>query len=279
MNETTTITVFINQLFDYLKHHLNQRSVDILRLRFGLGSELEQKTLEQIGELYGGLSRERVRQIENAAINILKESPILKREVSIINALYNEINLAGGIISKNDLLTKLFPGHSEQNYAYFYLQLQSRLDHNREDEIMFDCWTTDSQKVLHIKQALKEFHFLLEDSDFLSENRAVAIFSSFLGISATPSIISTWMSLSKIIQKNSLGYWGRSDASVIRLTTISDYAFILLKNRQSGMHFTTMAAEITSEFKITANVDTLHNSLLKDKRFVRVSRGTYILKK
>ena len=55
---------------------LNKRESSILKMRFGINSQ-EEKTLQQVGELYG-LSRERVRQIEANAMRKLSCLPILK---------------------------------------------------------------------------------------------------------------------------------------------------------------------------------------------------------
>ena len=49
---------------------IDQREADILRLRFGIGSE-EPKTLKEIGERIN-LTRERVRQIEGEALRKLR---------------------------------------------------------------------------------------------------------------------------------------------------------------------------------------------------------------
>jgi len=55
---------------DLLLKSLSEREAGVIRLRFGLdGGEL--KTLEQIGELYG-VTRERIRQIERNAMNLLR---------------------------------------------------------------------------------------------------------------------------------------------------------------------------------------------------------------
>ena len=62
---------------DSLKHvklmleDMDEREASILRLRFGLDGE-EPKTLKEIGESMG-LTRERVRQIENEALNRLAD--------------------------------------------------------------------------------------------------------------------------------------------------------------------------------------------------------------
>lgn len=57
-------------LMQELLRDLNEREVTILRRRYGLDGEQE-KTLEEIGVDYG-LTRERIRQIENAALKKLR---------------------------------------------------------------------------------------------------------------------------------------------------------------------------------------------------------------
>ena len=51
---------------------LSQKERDVLILRFGLNSNGNKKTLDEIGSIYG-VSRERIRQIENRAISKLKK--------------------------------------------------------------------------------------------------------------------------------------------------------------------------------------------------------------
>ena len=49
---------------------LSEREADIVRLRFGLNNQ-EPQTLEQIGQSYG-VTRERIRQLENKALRKLR---------------------------------------------------------------------------------------------------------------------------------------------------------------------------------------------------------------
>ncbi len=51
---------------------LSQKERDVLILRFGLNTDGNKKTLDEIGSIYG-VSRERIRQIENRAISKLKK--------------------------------------------------------------------------------------------------------------------------------------------------------------------------------------------------------------
>ena len=62
-------------LFEDIQKMLNQLSPkerDVLILRYGLDNDGNRKTLEEIGSRYG-VSRERIRQIENRAISKLKK--------------------------------------------------------------------------------------------------------------------------------------------------------------------------------------------------------------
>ena len=50
-----------------------ERSRDIITKRYGLGKNPDYMTLDAIGKTYG-ITRERVRQIENHALNIVRKS-------------------------------------------------------------------------------------------------------------------------------------------------------------------------------------------------------------
>ena len=60
----------VNMLQDMVKH-LDEREATILRFRFGLDGGSE-KTLEEVGEKFG-VTRERVRQIQNLALKKLRK--------------------------------------------------------------------------------------------------------------------------------------------------------------------------------------------------------------
>ena len=77
-------------LSDDIRKMLNQLSPkerDVLILRFGLDNDGTKKTLDEIGSQYG-VSRERIRQIENRAISKLKK---LCKNVNSVGSLKNYI--------------------------------------------------------------------------------------------------------------------------------------------------------------------------------------------
>lgn len=83
--------VIHDNLFVEIRKILNQLSPkerDVLIMRFGLDNDGNKKTLEEIGSRYG-VSRERIRQIENRAISKLKK---LCRNNRGIKSLKNYLN-------------------------------------------------------------------------------------------------------------------------------------------------------------------------------------------
>lgn len=82
---------------------LQDRSLDIVKSRFGLGADHERQTLEAIGEKYG-ITRERVRQIEQAALALIKKSDDYKAERANWTELKSVIEDLGGLVAEDELL-------------------------------------------------------------------------------------------------------------------------------------------------------------------------------
>ncbi len=70
-------------------NQLNQKEKDVLIMRYGLDDNGQKKTLDEIGTRYG-VSRERIRQIENRAIAKLKK--LCRNHQSLSGNLKNYIN-------------------------------------------------------------------------------------------------------------------------------------------------------------------------------------------
>lgn len=67
----------LHKLVDELILYLDERELDIIRFRFGLNGG-DERTLEEVGERFG-VTRERIRQIQNAALKKLRKM-LEKRE-------------------------------------------------------------------------------------------------------------------------------------------------------------------------------------------------------
>src|SRR6185503_14113910 len=97
---------------------LPERSQQVIEARFGLGANTEHVTLEAIGKRYG-ITRERVRQIENHALTSLKKLPAYTEAQGAFQELQRIIDSLGGIICEDDLLNFITKEKSMQNYIYF----------------------------------------------------------------------------------------------------------------------------------------------------------------
>lgn len=99
---------------------LSDRSKEVIESRYGLGKSNERMTLEAIGQKYG-ITRERVRQIENHSIAAIRKSKYYAEEKEIFDELERLIHSLGGIIVEQDLLDYISKDESVQNNINFLL--------------------------------------------------------------------------------------------------------------------------------------------------------------
>src|SRR3989338_834619 len=109
-NMATNITLNFKpkQITKRLLAVLPTRARDVVSCRFGLGDNPERMTLESIGKKYG-ITRERVRQIENYAIGNIRKAEQFGKEKPSFDDLEKMIHKLGGIVSeqyKNEEIAK-----------------------------------------------------------------------------------------------------------------------------------------------------------------------------
>lgn len=259
---------------------LQDRSLDIVKSRFGLGGDTERKTLEAIGDKYG-ITRERVRQIEQAALNLIKKSEDYKGEKSNWDELKGIIEELGGLVAEQDLLESISKDEEVQNHIHFYLVLGEDFTKHREDDDYVSRWSTDGDLTDKVHASLDSLYSKLTDDELISESEMVDRFCDELKKinveTRDAEIAKRWLCLSKGICKNPLGEWGKASASGVKARGIKDYAYLMMRKHGSPMHFREVAEAITDTFLKKCHTATCHNELIKDGRFVLVGRGMYAL--
>jgi hypothetical protein len=259
---------------------LSPRAGDVLLKRYGLGTDAEQHTLEAIGQLYG-ITRERVRQIENHAIHSIQKSEAYKEFQHAFRELEEALEELGVVVAEHELLDTLSKDTSTKNHLYFLLVLGTPFNREKEDDRFHHRWHVESAVARKIEKALEEMHAAIGEEDLLSEEDMLALFREKLddGIARgrDTDTIRRWLSLSKVVARNPLGEWGSSASSNVRAKGIRDFAYLAVKRHGSPMHFREVAKAIENLFDRSAHVATCHNELIKDKRFVLVGRGLYAL--
>ena len=259
---------------------LQDRSLDIVKSRFGLGGDTERKTLEAIGDKYG-ITRERVRQIEQAALSLIKKSEDYKSEKQSWDELKAIVTELGGLVAEHDLLESISKDEEVQNHVHFYLVLGDDFIKHREDDDYVSRWSVDHELAGKVHTSLSSLYSKLSDDELITESEMVDRFLEELkqiNVSERDAeMAKRWLCLSKGICKNPLGEWGKSSAAGVKARGIKDYAYLMMRKHGSPMHFREVAEAITNTFEKKCHTATCHNELIKDNRFVLVGRGMYAL--
>ena len=274
------ITFKPKQAVKELLSPLSTRAQDIMKRRYGLGADTKHQTLESIGTTYG-ITRERVRQIENFSLATIRRSDEFRQNEAVFMELRDVMKEYGGIIRESDFLEYLSTDKSYQNYIHFVLVVGDYFERLREDDDFHHRWTVDKTLALKVEEALRFLHKELEETDLVSEKEMIERFIKHLKKDLhdikDSNVARRWLSLSKKIGKNPLGDWGVSHSPNIKARGIRDLAYLILRDHGSPMHFREVAKRIEEKFEKKAHQATVHNELIKDRRFVLVGRGLYAL--
>lgn len=260
---------------------LPTRGMQVLISRYGLGKDPAKMTLEAIGDKYG-ITRERVRQIENASIANIRKSSAFKAEVKVFEELRLLVDTLGAIVSEEDFLNHISTkDKSLQNHIHFLLVVGDPFKKHKEDADFKHRWHVDDVHAKKIEEALKKLYKDIPDEELLPEGELIEKFLGHLEEVnekyRTEEILKRWLSISKKISKNPLGEWGVADSKNVSVKGIRDYAYLAIRKHGSPIHFKEVAKSIEKLFKKKAHIATTHNELIKDSRFVLVGRGLYAL--
>jgi hypothetical protein len=260
---------------------LPDRAKEVVTNRYGLGKDLNKMTLEAIGNKYG-ITRERVRQIENAALANIRKSDIFSNEQSTFNELSLVIDSLGGIVTEDELMNLVSRDISAQNHILLLLDLGNEFNKKKEGDEFKSYWYIDNELQNTVSKGLKNVYESLSYEDLISEQNLLSRFLDEVKDLNKKYIneenARRWLMISKMLGKNPLGEWGVAESSNVKVKGMRDYAYLAIKKHGSPMHFTEVAKAIGDFFGRYAHIATCHNELIKDPRFVLVGRGLYALR-
>lgn len=264
-----------------LLSELPERSKRVLIDRFGLSPKGEQRTLDAIGQEYG-ITRERIRQIENHGIAAVRDSDSYTAFASALEDLKRAVHTLGGVLAQETLLTHVAKTDADHNHIIFLLTVAHHFDDRRENADFKSRWHVDEQLAEQVEEALTNLYESLESNKLTPEEEFLQVFSRHLrqaGVKGRDNeVMLRWLHISKRIGRNPLGEWGRTESPHVRIKNTRDFAYLTLKRHGSPMHFTEVAKGIEKLFGRETHPATTHNELIKDGRFVLVGRGLYALK-
>ncbi len=274
------VTFKLKQVTKALLSVLSERAQDIMKRRYGLNDKIERETLESIGASYG-ITRERVRQIENFSLASIRRSDVFEQNEPVFTELKELMDEYGSFVKEQDFLEYISSDSSSQNHVHFLLVLGDHFERLREDDSFHHRWTTDSKLANKVEGSIKSLYKEISEEELISESDIVLRFLKYLRKEikeiGDELIARRWLVISKLIDQNPLGEWGAATSANVRARGIRDLAYLVLRNHGSPMHFTEVAKAIGEKFGRKAHRATVHNELIKDKRFVLVGRGLYAL--
>ena len=260
---------------------LSPRARSVIKQRYGLGQK-ECLTLEAIGKKEG-ITRERVRQIENDALTRLKKSPVLLELASVKDFMVEAIKRRGGIVSETTLLSAPeFTPVKDKNYLVLFFDLISDISKRKETDAFFVRWHTRDTRPESIEHAVAAL------AEELSKNKTtfpepemhkkLTAYSKQNGAEVhSHDMLRSYLALSKEISKNVWGEYGHVGSPFIRPRGMRDGAYVVLTRAKEPLHFREISRRISEFSTRHVHVQTVHNELIKDERFVLVGRGLYAL--
>jgi predicted Zn-ribbon and HTH transcriptional regulator len=268
----------IDQFIAGILGGFNAKQQRVLSGRFGLKNGVR-ATLQEIGDELR-VTRERVRQIEEQATKKLKD--IVRTEAADLIAIAEAHLAASGDIREDKLfLDEVYKkaGFSErakylhEKLSFVFTMAGSPLYH-KEDDSFRAFWYTDK------KSEKKFFDFITEVAEGLRSGDKMKAFKKKEYAAMCPDFHSCHLlSIPKIFGTNVFGDFGLREWAEIEPKTIRDKAYLVLKKNEKPLHFNDIARNIQKLGidKKPAHVQTVHNELIKDGRFVLVGRGMYAL--
>lgn len=267
----------IDQLIEQLFEGFNAKQQKVLAERFGLKSGHRQ-TLQDIGdELH--ITRERVRQIEEQGVKKLRDRAE-KSAAFLLDMAKAHLAHAGGVrkddVFVNELLKKgeFAPAKHADMKARFVLLVSGAPLYHKEDDAYHAFWYED-------KRAEKRFmDFVKQMTQFLKNTDRNTLFAEKTHLHQLPDVNAAhFLSIPKHFGVNMFGDFGLKEWAEIEPRTVRDKSYLALKKHGKPLHFADIAKSIQQLGidRRAAHVQTVHNELIKDKRFVLVGRGVYAL--
>ncbi len=292
----------IDSVVNVIKDEINNpRSRDVLLRRYGLKYG-RPETLESIGQSYN-ITRERVRQIENDVFKAVSRPRNLKILTPYFKELEDYLNEYGRLRREerifDDYTCVCLPARSPEKIGdkkeeaafkrevgrcrgavYLLLNLGEAFSRVSESNDFHPVWTLDASLV---KKASEVVNKIVKKLDSRSETSSLQEVAEWLKAEENQApdekAVHSYIDASKHVYENPFGDIGMWDWPEISPRGVKDKAYLVLKKEQKPLHFTEVTNMINQLLPGSrqAYLQTVHNELIKDPRFVLIGRGVYAL--
>jgi len=277
----------LREILNKLIEALPKRQKEVIIQRFGFNKKGEVKTLAALGAKYG-VTRERIRQIESAALRALSKSSLYQKELKeFYQKAISHIESLGGVRRDDVLIDDLKFVFKDPNLSNSEVKLLFAIFRKpfyfAENKDFFSFWYLSAEHLNKNKEFVSKIAKVLKGKkeEIISRKKFDEIFYEVVKSHSIPEAVAANFILnSKKFALNPYGDFGLAEWPEIVPKTIRDKSYLVLKKRQAPLHFREIAQEI-NKIKFDskkAHPQTVHNELIKDPRFVLVGRGLYALR-
>ncbi len=275
----------LKEVIDDMFLVLTDKEKDVIIKRFSLNDKPRQ-TLDKIGKHYS-VTRERIRQIENIALNKLRRT-VSNTKLRLVNRLAKQyIEDDGGVTLELEIINKMLQSiysDSQVDGSIIVLSLNCDTDLRKSPR------TATSEAFWMFKEiGLKDVRRVAEASisvlkkhgDVMTEDQiisAVKNLNLFKDKMISSELVISCLKTDKRA-RNVEGKWGLMEWRHVNPRSIRDKAIIVLEKSKKPLHFVEIANRIaeTGFDKKMVTVQAVHNELIRYDQFVLVGRGLYAL--
>ncbi|MBW4061872.1 hypothetical protein HJC99_04860 [Candidatus Saccharibacteria bacterium] len=276
-NQTATATSTKYDYRDATKTILGQlrreRDRQIIAGRFGFGMAKRQ-TLEKIGNDFN-ITRERVRQIEKAAVTKLRSLDFaeLSRANEVITTVVRDF---GGVALISDITAILAAPETDAPYIIFLSLLSHGVDLIDDDDHLRAA--VGLLPIFGRSQIVQLIEEVVAAVTAYGKPTTLVKLRSKLASELEPETLEQLMRVSKQLAYFD-GKWGLVAWPEVNPKSIRDKTYLVLARHGRPLHFSDIAHHVrglgTNKRNVT--VQAVHNELIKDGRFILIGRGIYAL--
>jgi DNA-directed RNA polymerase delta subunit len=283
------------ELVSFVLQDLNSREQEVIRARYGLDRS-DTLTLEAIGQKYG-ITRERVRQIENNALKkALQTEGLSGKLTDIASIVVKHIHKGGFIRLEDSLMDELLEGSQDTEIdknCLRFLFSKFLVDHVEPVDVVHTdrAWKVRERNVDHYQPVVDGIKDILSKKDEpmhlkdILEHLEKDVLDDKLkelisDIENWENAVHSYLEVSKHFKKNLFDKWGLNHWRSVNPKRMRDKIHLVMQKSKEPMHYKVIAEAINSEKfdNKKAHPATIHNELILDDRFVLIGRGIYALK-
>lgn len=259
---------------------LKKKQRHVLKRRYGLVGT-EPKTLQEIGDSYG-VTRERIRQIEKAALRRLTKEVNYKYFLPVTTLITMELEKAGGVLAEDTLIRRILRNNIDELNAN---GLKLIFEVHPETELVKECDYKNTAWSLLDYNSDKSIEIIKDIVDYLEEKNEETLLEElhenlFDKHKIDPNHLESLLDLAKHVMQTPQGSYGLVTWPSINPKNIRDKIYFIFQKEKKPMHFIELTQRIASEDFLNKKRIThqaVHNELIADKRYVLIGKGIYAL--